>query len=218
MSNIQTFDFSVDLLSVLAWEYQPAEALQALLNAKSAWYAANHQAFWESWVTDVFDLRTCNAFGLAVWALILDVPLSVAVPPTTTGLPFGFGDYNQNFGNGTFWVNSAQPITLAEAQARLLLQLRYYQLTTRGTVTEINRMLKNIFGAQGLAYVLDGLDMTMTYVFRFQLDSQLLFVLEQYDILPRPCGVSIKIILPNEHYFGFGPANLNFNNGAFAPW
>ena len=92
MNQIQAFDFSVDLMRALLWQYNDAARLEALLRQKQTWYDANQSAFWSDWLADVFDLRTANDFGLSVWAIILDIPLIVAsaVDPSDKPL-WGFG-------------------------------------------------------------------------------------------------------------------------------
>jgi len=101
MSQIQTFDFSVDLLRALLWQHNKAERLESLLRQKQAWYDANQSGFWTDWIADVFDLRTANDFGLAVWAVILDIPLVVASSVDPDDKPiWGFGQYRENFNKG----------------------------------------------------------------------------------------------------------------------
>lgn len=216
MSRIQAFDFSVDLLIALLWQYNSAEKLQALLESKQEWYDENQEAFWTNWLTDVFDLRTANEFGLSVWAIILEIPLSVILPPSNPDKPtWGFGQYRKNFGNGNFSSSSSTDVSLTMAQKRLVLQLRYFQLVSRGTVPEINTFLKELFKDQGLVYVLDGLNMNADYVFTFAPNSQLNFVLNQFDLLPRPAAVGVEVVVTSENSFGFGEFRLNFNNGQF---
>lgn len=215
MSTIQQFDFSVNLMRALLWQYNDATRLQSLLQQKQDWYNENQTQFWESWIRDVFDLRTANDFGLSVWAIILNIPLVIAGPEDETGKPiFGFGQYRKNFGNGNF--ASIQASALTTEQKRLVLRLRYFQLVTRGTVPEINRFLAYLFGGEGIAYVNDGLNMTGLYVFNVPISSELDAVLSQYDLLPRPAGVKIDYIVTGEvPSWGFGQYHSNFNNGNF---
>lgn len=221
---VQEFDYSVDLLRALLWQYNDAKRLQTLLFEKQEWYDDNQSNFWANWFTDVFDLRSANAFGLDVWAIILNIPLELG-PPINIHKPiFGFNNLipennYQNLNNGNFVVPGGV-IAFTIPQRRLLLRLRYFQLVTRGAVLEINKFLKYVFSEPGLAYsgdvyVLDGLDMTMTYVFTAYVPSQLIYMFQNYDILPRPCGVKLKIIVATGKIFGFGPFNQNLDNGNF---
>src|SRR4051812_32389498 len=101
--DVQQFDFSVDLLRAILWQYTGATNLQALLAEKSDWYFANQQRFWTDWFNDVFDLATANDFGLAVWSIILGQPTYIASGPAPADYPaWGFGAYHKNFGNGNF--------------------------------------------------------------------------------------------------------------------
>lgn len=213
---IQDFDFSVDLLKCLLWQHDNADALKTILQRKQEWYEANQSGFWEKWVRDVFDLDTANDFGLAVWARILNIPLQVRVEADLTRPAFGFGINHENFNNASFARGQSGDIPLTQAQQRLVLKLRYFQLVSRGAVPEINEWLNGLFGNQGNAFVVDSNDMTFaTYFFSFQPDSQLYFILEKYDLLPRPAGVGIKYQVQVKLSFGFGVHHLNFNNGNF---
>lgn len=214
MAQIQTFDFSVDLLRALLWQYNKAERLEGLLRQKQAWYDANQSEFWNDWVRDVFDLRTANDFGLAVWSLILDLPLTIAGTPNPAGKPiFGFGEYHENFTRGNFTSLTGSP--LSTSQKRILLQLRYFQLVTRGTVPEVNAFLKVVFAELGTVYVLDDLDMTIRYVFP-PMPASLRNVIEQFDLLPRPAGVKVALaVLRPAGGFGFGEYHKNFTRGNF---
>jgi len=216
-ASIEEFDFSVNLLNALLWRHDDAVNIQSLLESKNAWYETNQTEFWNDWITNVFNLETANEFGLSVWAQILGAPLSLIVPPNA-GPQFGFGpasNTRQNFNNGNFGSSQAG-VGLTLAQKRILLQLQYYKLISRCTVPEINERVAAILGEFGSVYVLDGNDMEFTtYVFGFQPNSALQFVLENFNVLPRPAAVGIKFIISTRPAFGFGSFNQNFNNGTF---
>ncbi len=189
MADIQDFDFSTNLLKVVIWQYDNATNLKGLLEAEKVWYDENQQGFWEDWITDVFDLRTANAFGLSVWAIILGQSLFSSFVVTPSVPSWGFGADNLNFQNGNFASSNSGTNTYTLATARILLRLRYFQLTSSGTVPETNRMLKYIFADYGNAYLLDNLDMTQTYVFEFAIPAEIRYMLNNTDVLPRPAGV-----------------------------
>lgn len=212
-TNIQEFDYSVNMLQSILWQYNNAENLVGLIAAKENWYQTNQQQFWTDWYNDVFNLATANDFGCAVWGYILGLSLSFDTAPIITQPTWGFGPYNQNFENGNF-APTGGPINLTTAQKRIILQLRYFQLVTSGTVPEVNRFLAYLFGP-GQAYLLDAQNMTQRYVFKFALDRNLLQVIQQYDLLPRPAGVGSEIVISLNVPWGFGPFNENFENGNF---
>lgn len=211
---IQEFDFSVDLLRNLLWEYNEATSLQSLISQKQDWYIKNHTQFWNDWMVDVFDLNTANDFGLSVWSIILNIPLVVAQEPDPDKVAFGFGPDRANFNNGNFMPTSSA-FNLTQEQKRLVLKLRYFQLITRGAIPEINAFLAYVFG-DGVAYVTDSLTMKMRYIFTVPLPSALELVLQSYDILPRPAGVGVSYAIIGEaDGWGFGRYRQNFNNGNF---
>lgn len=213
---IEAFDFSLNLLRAMLWQYNDAPRLESLVAQKEAWFDVENAGFWDDWIVDVFDLTTANAFGLSVWAIILDVPLTIdsGSLPGEERLIFGFATDDENFSHGNFepWV--ALPLTVE--QSRLILRLRYYQLVTRGTVPEINQYMLALFGDQGSAYVVDGLNMTARYVFGFELSTDLQQVFSLFDLLPRPAGVFVDyVVIPDAVTWGFGRYHLNFDNGNF---
>ena len=213
--NIQNFDFSVNLLQAILWQYNDAENYQAILQNEQNFYTENQRDFWRNWYIDVFNLETANDFGCSVWAVILGIPLAIIIGSDLNQNPYGYGAYRKNFENGNFVNTTGFAARLTLEQKRLVLRLRYYQLTSRCTLPEINAMLQELFGNLGGAYVLDGLDMTMTYVFRFQPDYDLDFVLNFLDLLPRPAGVKMNRIVIGNKAFGFEGFRLNYNNGNF---
>ena len=216
MSTVENYDHAVDVMSVLLWQYNDAVRLQKLIELKQLWYNENHTQFWDNWKRDVFDLRTANTFGMAVWAIILDIPLTFQVGASPEDkIGWGFGPQRKNFNNGNFKRAIPADLTLTPAQQRLLLRLRYFQLTTTGNVTDINKFLVEVFYEEfGLVYVRDNLDMTATYIFTFYPSTQFQTVLDNFDLLPRPAGVALNYeIIPTSHpWFGF-EGHQSFDNG-----
>lgn len=212
-NEIQVFDFSVDLLQALLWQYNNAENLQAIIGAKQDWYNDNQQAFWQAWINNVFNLHTANEFGLAVWSIILGLPLFINTPPDPSQPTFGFGSANGavNFDNGILNDSNGTIYNLPLETKRIALKLRYFQLTSSGTVPETNRMLAYVFGALGKAYLLDYGTMTQAYIFLFPVPWDLAYIFNNLDILSRPAGVGSQWIDATQEFFGFGPVNLGFD-------
>ena len=191
----QEFDFNVDLLRAILWQYDNAANLRGILEQKKEWYDTNVSEFWNDWITNVFDLRTANEFGLAVWSIILGQSIFTSFVQGVTGVYWGFGAYNKNFMNGNFASVSGTTNLYTPTTARMLLRLRYFQLTSAGTVPETNRMLKYLFEEEyGRAYLVDNLDMTQTYNFEFAMPLEMSYMLNNTDILPRPAGVKNFIV------------------------
>lgn len=213
MTTVRTFDWGIDVEQALLWQYENARRLRAIVAAEQLWIDTYHAGFWSNWVRDVFDLRTANDFGLTVWAYILDLPLLVITPGSGTREVFGFEDYGLPFDQGTFGADVSGAFGLSMEQRRLALRLRYFQLTTRGAVPEVNAFLRLLFGPG--VFVADDLDMTIRYVFNFVPDPDVLYVLQTFDLLPRPAGVEATILINPTDVFGFGPAYPAFDQAPF---
>lgn len=214
---IQQFDYSVDLLRALLWQYNQAERLQKLVTEKQAWYDNQQSQFWSDWFTDVFDLRTANDFGLSVWSIILGQPLFVNL--SAGDIPsWGFGTFHRNFTRGNFSSASSShnQQRLSTESSRILLQLRYFQLTSAGTVPEINRMLAYVFKDYGKSWLNDNHDMTQFYTFTFPLTAELKFLFGHFDILPRPAGVGSFYRIVVRPTWAFDAERENFDNGNFS--
>jgi hypothetical protein len=229
--NIEEFDYSVNVLEALLWQYNDASNLQALLADKQAWYQTNQTEFWENWYTNVFNLITANLFGLSVWAYILNLPLFVTQNDQPNDAPiFGFNAYDpayptlintyMNFGNGNF-LNESNAPTLTIEEQRFILRLAYYKYVSNGCTFSINQFLNYLFKTSGepfntgTGYALDNLNMSMTYLFTIDLSLELQTVLYQYDLLPRPAGVLIIGYVDTSTVFGFGIYNQNFSYSNF---
>lgn len=154
--NQEIFDFSVDVMRTLLWQYDDAERLQSLIQSKQAWYDENHTQFWQDFYDNVFNLDTANDFGLSVWAIILDLPLSFDAPPSDyTKIPWGFGALNYNFTHGNFKRLITANYALNTEQKRIALKLRYFQLITDCSIVDINKFLQYVFGFETTSTVID---------------------------------------------------------------
>lgn len=206
----QEFTFSVDLLQAIIWQYNDAERLQSLLESKQAWVNENQTNFWFNWYKDVFDLRTANDFGLQIWAIILGISFTLKQDVPTVW--FGFdGSGGKNFNNAGFYLEGTTFLTTE--QKRIILQLRYRQMTSKATLKEIQSALTYLFNG---ALVLDGLDMSLTLTYPTIPSSQMLFILDNYDVIPRPNSVKVNRRFGYSTWFGFdGSGGKNFDNSTF---
>ena len=211
---VQQFNFDANVLQTLLWQYENAPNTKALIQAKQDLWDADFSDFWEHFLTDIFDIKTANTFGLSVWAIILGVPIVYNFPGAGVE-GWGFGQYRKNFTQGNFQGQTGVNYSLSEATARVVLQLRYYALIGTCTAPAINRMLADIFADYGTCYVTDGLDMTHRYVFNFILPSDLEYAFNNFDVLPRPAGVNQSRVVIIEPPFGFNADAQNFNHGNF---
>lgn len=204
---VELFNFSIDLMRVLLWQYNDATNLQSLIERKQAWIDIEHRDFWNNWYSDVFNLATANDFGLQVWAIILGVhfDLEGAIPPAWLGFDASGGD---NLDNSGFYPENGA--ILSTEEKRLVLQLRYRQITTNATTDELYRSIQGLLTG---AKVLDGLDMSIIVTYPTFPTIKQLRILDNFDVLPRPNSVKIIRRFGYSAWFGFN--GQNFDNGIF---
>lgn len=193
MNRIYNYDPSIDFLKHIFWQYNNAPNLNYLINAKQTWFNENHVSFWRDWVNNVLNIQTANDYGLSIWGILLRVPR-------------------------TYLVNG-ENLTLSTEQFRTVILARLRLLKMRGTIPEINSLLKFLFSKYGKAYVVDNYDMTMTYHFNFRLTDLQIAVLQNVTLLPRPAGVEAIIVASDGQVFGFNGSGASpFNQAPFASY
>jgi hypothetical protein len=206
-------------LNRIDWQRSNAEDLKAWFSKIAEWYQVNHCDFWDNYLKDIFDLRTCNDFGLSVWAIILDEPTFGVTKPSDK-VAWGFGIKKANFNNGNFGVNSDAGYNFTTEEARILLLIKAFILHMSGSVhgddvIGINESLERIFG-QGAIVCIDNRDMSFTYIVNSNEVKSLVVELYSRDLLPSPTGIEIKLVLDGQaKQWGFGSKRANFNNGSF---
>lgn len=213
--NIQLFDFTINLLQAILWQYNEALKLQSILQSEQDFYNLNHTQFWNDWYNNVFNLQTADEFGLSVWSIILQLPIQLTPPQPPDQRVWGFGQYRENFENGNFAADGGSA-GLTTEEKRLVLKLRYYQLVANGAIPNTNSFLNFAFQDFGPCYVIDNLGMEITVVFGFEIRDTLLEFIKKYDLIPRCSGVGIKYIYEFQDIWGFGQYRKNFTNGNFA--
>jgi hypothetical protein len=193
MSQIQAFDYSLDLLRVIPWQYNKAVRLLTWLQNKQNYANSDHTDFWNNWYRDVFDVNTVNPFGASVWSIILDIPQINQGSPREPNSSWGFGQFRKNYNNGNFNPSSGGQFLTLE-QKRIIIKMRYKQLISRGTIPEINAIMNEAWGDVGNSYCLDNYDMTIEYRFDFTPSDWIIYAIQTLELLPRPSAVRDSIV------------------------
>ena len=213
MTTSPTIDTKIDVTKSLLWQHDNAEKLKNLVFEKQIFNNINHDDFWKEWTTNIFNLNNAGYFGVIVWSIILDLPIDIKKPEDFSFV-FGFGENNENFENGNFLSDQGQfEVTLQEAI--ICLQLKYFKLITRDDALSVNSFLALIFADLFNVYMLDNLNMSITYVFSESPEPGFFNMLKAYDLLPRGATRGIDYIDTSYDTFGFSENNANFNNGGF---
>lgn len=144
------------------------------------------------------NLDTAQGYGLDVWGRIVGINRVLKI---SGGLKFfGFDeggtlDYDP-FNQSPFY--SGQKLTenflLADDGFRVLILAKAFSNICDGSIASINRILVMLFGRTGRCYVIDNLDMTLTYKFDFALSPVDLSIVTNSGVLPRPVGVEAIIV------------------------
>jgi len=196
VGTLPTFDTWATIIS----QYVNSPILTQLALDFYAWLdqTANFDAFYNQ----IWNIKTATGYGLDVWGRILGVSriLQVANMPF-----FGFqeatatGFFNSFFSGGS----ASNSVALTDSAFRTLLFAKALANISNGSIPSINRLLMTLFPSRGNAFVIDNLNLTLSYAFEFTLSASELAIVQSSGVLPRPSGVSAAV----SGYLG--PADIN---------
>ena len=130
-------------------------------------------------------------YGFDIWGRIVGVSRIVT---GGVGSYFGFGEATDRTGFNQSPFYNGQAITenyILTNQAFLLLILAKAAANiTSGSIASMNQILLNLFPNRGKCYVVDGQNMTMTYVFNFFLQPFEIAVTAVIGAFLTPTGVA----------------------------
>lgn len=146
----------------------------------------------------LWNVDTATGYGLDVWGRIVGVSRVLFVP-ITGGEFFGFDEATDAFpfGQAPFFAAGGaltENFTLADEAYRRLIFAKALANISDGSIPSINQILINLFSQYGNCYVVDNLDMTLTYVFGSELTPVDFAIVTQSGVLPRPAGVAAGIV------------------------
>lgn len=144
----------------------------------------------------VWNIQTAVGYGLDVWGRIVGVQRAIQIPGNVT--LFGFGEAGSSwtgFGQGGFYTGQSitQNFVLQDPDFRKLILAKAAGNISDGAIPSVNQILLTLFPNRGACYVADGLDMSLTYTFKFALTPPELAIVSQLDVLPNAAGVVINI-------------------------
>lgn len=146
----------------------------------------------------IWNVETAVGYGLDVWGRIVGVNRVLQIPEGGRYLGFeeAGGATVDPFNQAPFY--SGVPLTsnfsLSDDAFRLLIYAKALSNISDGSIKAINQLLLNLFPNRGNCYVVDNLDMTMTYMFKFILTPVEAAILEQTGVLPKPVGVLADVV------------------------
>jgi hypothetical protein len=193
IGDIAPFDYWQTIIS----QYANSDVLTTLIGNFDTYVdqTANVDAFYDL----IMNVASAQGYGLNVWGRIVGVSRTLNVG--NPGKYFGFDEATpisaDPFNQSPFYVG--QPLTtnfnLTDDAYRTLIYAKAFANICDGSIKSINQMLRTLFPGRGNCYVTDGLDMTMTYTFRFLLTDVEQAIVGQSGVLPKPTGVQATVVV-----------------------
>jgi hypothetical protein len=145
----------------------------------------------------IWSVDSAIGLGLDIWGRIVGVQRVLHVPDGTTYLGFEeAGSQAQPFNQAPFFSGASltNNFILSDTAFRTLIFAKALANISDGSIPAINQLLRNLFPNRGNCYVIDNLDMTMTYQFNFILSPVEAAIFEQSGVLPKPTGVLANVV------------------------
>ena len=143
----------------------------------------------------IWNVATAQGYGLDVWGRIVGVSRTLHLPGSVAY--FGFNEANSwtGFGQGGFYsgAGTSSNFDLSDSDFRTLIYAKAATNICDGAIPSINKILLTLFPLRGPCYVADGIDMTLTYTFKFPLNPVELAIVQTSGVLPNPAGVVINV-------------------------
>lgn len=178
--------------------------------------------FTDEFIKKVWDLTTCDTFGLDMWGKIVGISRYINSPIETNFFGFSEADnaepnYPAPFNDSPFFGGAQETtnVRLSDEAYRTLIFCKAFTNISIATIPEINKFLKILFFQRGRAYCVNYRDMTIGITFEFELAPYEESILTNYEVMPVPSGVQVNIRKIISPYFGFSSDAYPFNDGTF---
>lgn len=155
---------------------------------------ANMDLFFDN----IWNINSAYGYGLDVWGRIVGVQriLLIVAPGKYLGFEEAGALTVDPFNQSPFFSggSSTSNYSLSDSVFRQLIFAKAMANISNGSIQSINAILTGLFPNQGNTYVVDGLNMTMEYVFDFPLTPVQIAIVTQSGVLPRPTGVQSTVV------------------------
>jgi hypothetical protein len=196
-------------------QYANSPRLMSIISG--LWTAIDPEKFTGDFYRLVMDIPNANTYGLDIWGRIVGIGRTVTfVNPA--GEYLGFEDGFYPFGERPFSAPGSGTDTweLTNDAYRELILLKALANIVYASAPNINALMRAMF-AKPCYFLITG-HMQGRYVFEFDLSPYQHHLVFNTDILPRPCGVDVSIIISADPsgIFGFyGSGFQPFGQGVF---
>lgn len=192
IGNITPFD---PWATVMA-QYANSPVLTGFINSFNA--AMDQTENIENLYDMIWNIATAVGYGLDVWGRIVGVQRAISIPGSVSF--FGFNEAGAGawtgFGQGGFASPGSGLTTnyiLSDSDFRLLILAKAAGNISDGGIPSVNAILLALFPGRGACYVVDGLNMSLTYTFAFGLTPPELAIVSQISVLPSAAGVVVNV-------------------------
>lgn len=204
LSNNQSFATTFDWTQTLLSQYVDSPTINSLLSSYNS--AVDPTDDIANFYNNIWNVATAVGNGLDIWGQIVGVSRYLAT--STTNTYFGFEEAlsgtigSQPFNQAPFYSGptSTSTYTLSDAEYRRLILVKAAFNISNNTVPEINALLRTEFGTPttpndpyGQAWVVDNLNMTMTYYLDFIPNAAQIAIITNSGVFPKPAGVQLLL-------------------------
>lgn len=204
------FDYNDE---VIRYDQYNNTNLQRLLYGRADIKNKVVRAAFLSLIDNVFHLETSQGDALDIWGYILGFPRFVSVQDPLSLLSLN----DENFTDLVLLDNNTKQGRLKDDAYRTVLLLLSQTQNVSPAITIISPMLSQVLKAR--VTISDGLDMRfITYYFRDEMPAWLECVINSYDVLPRPAGMSTKYLSAIYRYIHFKTNDPEWNKNIASFW
>jgi hypothetical protein len=182
-----------DPFSTIMSQYADSPILLGLITSFNA--AMDQTQNIETLYDMLWNIASATGYGLDVWGRIVGVSRALSFPGGTPYLGFNEPGGWTGFGQGILFSGGGTTTNynLSDSDYRRLIMAKAAGNISSGSIPAINAILLALFPLRGNCYVVDGLNMSLTYTFQFPLSIIEQAIIVQTGVLPNPCGVVINI-------------------------
>jgi len=199
-------------------------ASERLINIISTFdQAVSLDDFTDDFIRDVWDLTTNGSFGLDMWGKIVNISRYIKADIDSDS--FGFFEAEDNdstlypdvFNSSPFYagVQETTNVRLVDDAYRTLILAKAFSNISIVTIPEINQFLRMLFAGRGVAFCSNYFGMAMGITTLFELQPYEKSILMNYDVMPIPSGVQLRLTQIVNPDFGFSEDAYGFNEGIF---
>ena len=161
----------------------------------------------KSLLNDNLSISTAKGVGLDLWGNLLHLSRFIPQDEDENYAYFNFNSKNFKTNGGLIFYNKNRPDygELDDIYYKQLLLIIYQSYFLNSSITTLNQYTLESLADYGDVYVRDTTDMSyQIFIFDNKIPAWLNYMMNNYDILPRPAGVGAKIIERDMRRFGFG--------------